>query len=320
MARFLGIDTSCYTTSAAVYDSSGEPAGEERIVLFVKEGNRGLSQSQMVFQHTRNLPVILQKLSPLLQDIKGIGVSSFPRRRADSYMPAFLVGKGAAFSLAAALHVPVYEFSHQENHALAAISKHPSLWGKPFYMMHMSGGTMDVLSALWQGECMEITTLMDSKDITAGQLIDRVGVALGLHFPCGKELEKLALAGHHTYHIPRSAVKGAFSFSGPETKVQRDIASGQYAREDIAEGVLEHIGKALDKELSACPFENRPFIAVGGVMANKYLRSRVEEIMEKKGIKVYFADVETSSDNATGNAFGAYMRAALGGFMDTPLA
>ena len=313
MARFLGIDTSCYTTSAAVYDSSGEPAGEERIVLSVKEGNRGLSQSQMVFQHTRNLPVILQKLSPLLQDIKGIGVSSFPRRRADSYMPAFLVGKGAAFSLAAALHVPVYEFSHQENHALAAISKHPSLWGKPFYMMHMSGGTMDVLSALWQGECMEITTLMDSKDITAGQLIDRVGVALGLHFPCGKELEKLALAGHHTYHIPRSAVKGAFSFSGPETKVQRDIASGKYVREDIAEGVLEHIGKALDKELSACPFEKRPFIAVGGVMANKYLRSRVEEILGKKGIKVYFADVETSSDNATGNAFGAYMRAACGG-------
>lgn len=313
MARFLGIDTSCYTTSAAVYDSSGEPAGEERIVLSVKEGNRGLSQSQMVFQHTRNLPVILQKLSPLLQDIKGIGVSSFPRRRADSYMPAFLVGKGAAFSIAAALHVPVYEFSHQENHALAAISKHPSLWGKPFYMMHMSGGTMDVLSALWQGECMEITTLMDSKDITAGQLIDRVGVALGLHFPCGKELEKLALLGHHTYHIPRSAVKGAFSFSGPETKVQRDIASGTYAREDIAEGVLEHIGKALDKELSACPFEKRPFIAVGGVMANKYLRSRVEEILGRKGIKVYFADVETSSDNATGNAFGAYMRAACGG-------
>lgn len=311
MARFLGIDTSCYTTSAAVYDSSGEPAGEERIVLSVKEGNRGLSQSQMVFQHTRNLPVILQKLSPLLQDIKGIGVSSFPRRRADSYMPAFLVGKGAAFSLAAALHVPVYEFSHQENHALAAISKHPSLWGKPFYMMHMSGGTMDVLSALWQGECMEITTLMDSKDITAGQLIDRVGVALGLHFPCGKELEKLALAGHHTYHIPRSAVKGAFSFSGPETKVQRDIASGKYTREDIAEGVLEHIGKALDKELSACPFENRPFIAVGGVMANKYLRSRVEEILGRKGIKVYFADVETSSDNATGNAFGACMRHGL---------
>ena len=308
MARFLGIDTSCYTTSAAVYDSSGELAGEERIVLSVKEGNRGLSQSQMVFQHTKNLPVILQKLSPLLQDIKGIGVSSFPRRRADSYMPAFLVGKGAAFSLAAALHVPVFEFSHQENHAMAALRKEPSLWGKPFYMMHMSGGTQDVLSCTWEGEFMEIKTLMDSRDITAGQFIDRTGVALGLHFPCGKELEKLALRGHHIYHIPRSSVKGSFSFSGPETKVQRDIASGQYNKEDIAEGVLEHIGKALDKELSAYPFQNdRPFIAVGGVMSNRYLRNRVEEILGKKGIKAYFADITASSDNATGNAFGAYM-------------
>lgn len=312
MARFLGIDTSCYTTSAAVCDSSGELAGEERIVLSVREGNRGLSQSQMVFQHTKNLPLILQKLSPFLQDIKGIGVSSFPRRRADSYMPAFLVGKGCAFSLAAALHVPVYEFSHQENHALAAIRKYPALWGKPFYMMHMSGGTMDVLSCIWQGECMKITTLMDSKDITAGQLIDRVGVSLGLHFPCGKELEKLAEKGSHTYHIPRSSVKGAFSFSGPETRVQKDIASGKYSRKDIAQGVLEHIGKALDKELSACPFDTtRPFIAVGGVMANQYLRHKVEEIMDRKGMKTYFADISASSDNATGNAFGAFMRHGL---------
>lgn len=312
MARFLGIDTSCYTTSAVVYDSSGELAGEERIVLSVREGNRGLSQSQMVFQHTKNLPLILQKLSPFLQDIKGIGVSSFPRRRADSYMPAFLVGKGCAFSLAAALHVPVYEFSHQENHALAAIRKYPALWGKPFYMMHMSGGTMDVLSCIWQGECMEITTLMDSKDITAGQLIDRVGVSLGLHFPCGKELEKLAEKGSHTYHIPRSSLKGAFSFSGPETRVQKDITSGKYSREDIAQGVLEHIGKALDKELSACPFDTtRPFIAVGGVMANQYLRHKVEEIMDRKGMKTYFADISASSDNATGNAFGAFMRHGL---------
>lgn len=99
MARFLGIDTSCYTTSAAVYDSSGELAGEERIVLSVKEGNRGLSQSQMVFQHTKNLPVILQKLSPLLQDIKGIGVSSFHGGGQIPTCPLFLLAKELPFPL-----------------------------------------------------------------------------------------------------------------------------------------------------------------------------------------------------------------------------
>ena len=230
MARFLGIDTSCYTTSAAVYDSSGKILGEERIVLSVKQGSRGLSQSNMVFQHTKNLPPILQKLSPLLQDIDGIGVSSFPRRRADSYMPAFLVGKGAAYNLSYALHVPVYEFSHQENHAMAAMAKAPALWGKPFYMIHMSGGTMDVLSASWKGEVMDIRTLMDSKDITAGQFIDRVGVSLGLSFPCGRELEKLALSGHGTYHIPRSSVKGALQLLRP-----RDEGTAGYPDRNVPE-------------------------------------------------------------------------------------
>ena len=62
MAKFLGIDTSCYTTSAAVYDSTEGIVGESRIILSVKAGKRGLSQSEMVFQHVRNLPVILGQI------------------------------------------------------------------------------------------------------------------------------------------------------------------------------------------------------------------------------------------------------------------
>lgn len=132
MAKFLGIDTSCYTTSAAVYDSTEGIVGESRIILSVKAGKRGLSQSEMVFQHVRNLPVILGQLEPWIDQINGIGVSVFPRRRADSYMPAFLVGKGMAKSLSYVLRVPVFEFSHQENHALAAIQNMPEIWGTPF--------------------------------------------------------------------------------------------------------------------------------------------------------------------------------------------
>lgn len=121
MERFLGIDTSCYTTSVAVYDASEGLIGEERVILHVKDGQRGLSQSNMVFQHVRNLPLLFRKLSPMIQNIRGIGVSAFPRRRADSYMPAFLVGKNFGESLAVSLDVPIYFFSHQENHAMAAI-------------------------------------------------------------------------------------------------------------------------------------------------------------------------------------------------------
>lgn len=93
MSKFLGIDTSCYTTSLAAYDSEKGLICEERIILKVKMGGRGLSQSNMVYQHVRNLPVLMQRISPSLGDVSVIGVSSFPRRRADSFMPAFLVGK-----------------------------------------------------------------------------------------------------------------------------------------------------------------------------------------------------------------------------------
>lgn len=309
MGRFIGIDTSCYTTSVAIYDSSAGLIAEERIVLSVKQGDRGLSQSNMVFQHTKNLPVILHKLSPLLTNIEGIGVSSFPRRRADSYMPAFLVGKGLAFNLSSALHVPVYEFSHQENHALAAIRNYPFLWKKPFYMMHLSGGTQDILNCTWNNEGITFEPLLQSQDITAGQLIDRIGVSLGLKFPCGQMLERLAEQGKHNYHIPVASVKGKFSFAGPETRIQKDIKSGRYSKEDIAEGVLAHIGMALERELSRYLFkEGYPFILVGGVMSNRYLRNIVTEVVTRKGLIPYLADITYSSDNSSGNAFGAYMK------------
>ena len=86
MSKFLGIDTSCYTTSLAVYDSEKGLICEERIILKVKMGGRGLSQSNMVYQHVRNLPVLMQRISPSLGDVSVIGVSSFPRRRADSFL------------------------------------------------------------------------------------------------------------------------------------------------------------------------------------------------------------------------------------------
>ena len=180
MSKFLGIDTSCYTTSAAIFDTASGIVAEERIILSVKEGHRGLSQSEMVFQHTKNLPVVLKKLGSCLQEIDGIGVSIFPRRRADSYMPVFFVGKGFAESIALSKGIPVFEFSHQENHALAAVRESPDLWNKPFYMIHLSGGTQDVLCIEWVHNEMNIKNLIHSNDITAGQFIDRIGVSLHL--------------------------------------------------------------------------------------------------------------------------------------------
>ncbi len=309
MARFIGIDTSCYTTSVAIFDSQEGIVTEERLLLCVKEGHRGLAQSEMVYQHVRNIPYLFDKIKNEMHSIQGIGVSAFPRRRADSYMPAFLVGKGAAEILTMAYHVPIFYFSHQENHALAAMINAPHLWLQPFYMMHLSGGTQDILSVTWQQNVMNISELMTSIDITAGQLIDRVGVKLGLPFPAGKHLEQLAKNSTFPCIFPVAKIKNAFSFSGVETSIQNTILKQEAAPADIAKGVLVCIAEALKKQLLAYRFEkSRTLIAIGGVMANTYLRNVITEICKEKGLNLLLADIQYSSDNATGNAFGAYMQ------------
>lgn len=114
---YLGIDTSCYTTSAALLAEDGSLLAEARQILSVKPGRCGLQQSEMVFQHTRNLPRLMEEVFADKDcTLAAIGVSGYPRPLADSYMPAFLAGMSVARSLAAAYKVPLEVISHQENH------------------------------------------------------------------------------------------------------------------------------------------------------------------------------------------------------------
>ena len=175
--------------------------------------------------------------------------------------------------------------------------------------MHLSGGTQDVLRCAWKQNKIEIQELITTRDITAGQLIDRIGVALGLLFPAGKHLEILAMEGKDkNYVLPMTKILNAFSFSGQENQCLHDIEGNQYNKADIAKGRLCHIGDSLEKELLNYPFEKgTPFVSIGGVMSNLYLKGLVNDICREKMLKPYFASPKYSSDNASGNAFGAFM-------------
>ena len=226
---FLGIDTSCYTTSVALLDDRGALVGEARQILSVKPGRCGLQQSEMVFQHTRNLPRLMEEavgqvigcvttgagsvangvsvadeastagasglagLAVAGYELAAIGVSGYPRPLEGSYMPAFLAGLSVARSVAAVTGAQLEVISHQENHLEAG------LWsaGGPdvdrFLLLHASGGTTDVLLAeRQQNGRYRITEVGGSMDLHAGQFVDRIGVALGLQFPTGPALEALA--------------------------------------------------------------------------------------------------------------------------------
>ena len=250
--RFLGIDTSNYTTSAALFD--GQRVLENRkLLLPVKPGEKGLRQSDAVFHHVRQLP---QVLGPLLENLEAppgaVGVSVSPTTAEGSYMPCFLVGKNTAGLLGQAWKAPVEHFSHQQGHIAAALysAGRLELLERRFLAFHVSGGTTEALLVQPDGEGMpHITLAAHSLDLKAGQAVDRVGLLLGLSFPCGPELERLALQweGKLSY---RPVLKGHdCSLSGIENQCKAMVDRGEPPAK-IARHCLEAIASVLDKMCS----------------------------------------------------------------------
>ena len=273
---FYGIDTSCYTTSLAVIDDQGRLLCEERKLLDVACGERGLRQSDGVFQHLQNLPMLAEKLASqsVGLQLQAVAASTRPRPVEGSYMPVFTVGSGFGRALAATLGVPFIALSHQEGHVLAGMWSAGVNWDD-FYAVHVSGGTTEILAVKSNGQ-LTIQELGGSADLHAGQFIDRVGVSLGLGFPAGPALEKLALQCVGTPFAVPVAVRGqSISFSGPESHVQRAVSAGEYTLAAIARGVEECVAQSLWR-LTRNIFRaagEKPVLFVGGVMANAYIRS-----------------------------------------------
>ena len=304
---FLGLDTSCYTTSAAVVDEYENLIWNSRRLLSVPEGEKGLPQSEALFNHLKKLPQLLQDTEQLFcySQIKAVCASVKPRPREDSYMPVFTVSENIGMVIATTLGVPFVETSHQENHLRAGIwsGKIPC---KEFLALHVSGGTSELLKVYWEkGQAFKIYLLGGTTDLHAGQFIDRVGVNLSLPFPAGSYMEKIGLDSDKTLEIP-SWVKGySFSFSGPESAAQRLIAAGENPA-NIARAVESCIAKTLEKLLLNAISKEKisNVLLVGGVCANTYIRERLKKRLEHKavGAKLYFAAPEYSSDNAVGTA------------------
>lgn len=318
MACFLGLDTSAYTTSAAVIDNNGNLVDEERQLLTVLPGERGLQQSQAVFQHIQNLPMIITRLfercSDLsLGDLTGVAVSQRPRPVEGSYMPVFRVGLSLAESLSTMSRVFLKRVSHQEGHLRAGLFSAGGPTADRFLAVHFSGGTSELLKVDRLTGGFAINILGATTDLHAGQLVDRVGVRLGLPFPAGPALEALANKSQtpeeSPFYLP-SAVKGCnFSFSGAETKARSWIETGG-SPINVARAVEACIAKTLEKVLRQAIRDTgiKDILFVGGVMANQYLRQRLKQRLEHPAIqaKLCFAAPHLSSDNAVGVALLAF--------------
>lgn len=302
---YVGIDTSNYTTSVALCDADGNIIANLKRPLPVKSGERGLRQSDAVFEHVRGLPELFGKLRDeyLTQYTPvGVGVSVTPRDAEGSYMPCFLSGKAAAVAFAAGLGVPVCEFSHQSGHIMAALysaGRMDLLSSERFIAFHVSGGTTEALLITPRENGFDVELVGATDDINAGQAIDRVGVAMGLDFPCGARLEALASEyGGKIHKHPVCVRDGVCSLSGVE-----NIAEGLYKKTgdapEVAAFVFDFIGSTLARmcEDITAKYGKMPIVFAGGVMSNKIMREK----LSRQG-DAYFSEAQFSADNAAGIA------------------
>ena len=301
---YIGFDTSNYTTSAAVCTQDGKVIANIRVPLPVKDGECGLRQSDAVFSHTKNLPVVCRALREATDGMKivAVGCSVRPRSVDGSYMPCFLAGRAAAESYAAALQLPLYEFSHQDGHIMAAMYSAGAselLMQNCFAAFHVSGGTTEAVLATPNEGGFSVELLGCSADLHAGQAIDRVGVMMGLSFPCGKELERLAAQNEKKVPAPKISVKdGVSHFSGLEN-MARKLWEETNDAPLVSAFVLEFCARSLQKMTEWIDQNHHaiPIVYGGGVMSNRYLQS----VLSKRK-NSFFAAPEFSADNAAGIA------------------
>lgn len=304
--NFLGIDTSCYTTSLSIISQNNELIADERILLDVALGEGGLRQSDGVFKHVSNIPLLVKKLKAT-HILTAVAVSSKPRPDDNSYMPVFTVGVAVAESLAAFNGMPLFYTSHQEGHIAAGLWSADFAPEGPFLAVHISGGTSEVLLVEPQTLGFNITLLGATLDLHAGQLIDRIGVELGMKFPCGKELEKLA----NTLTIePSLRLKGHvkdmhFNLSGAETEAKRLLKLGIEPAQ-VAFAVFRVIANSLEKVLVKAIQQThlKNVLLVGGVASNALIKKRLlERLMHPSvGATLFFAEPSYATDNSVGVA------------------
>lgn len=305
----LGIDTSNYTTSVCLYNSGSGEMHQKKLLLPVKEGEKGLRQSDAVFHHTSRLhPLMTELFDEHGGEIDAIGVSQKPRDSEGSYMPCFLVGVNAASCIAAALKKPLYRFSHQAGHIAAALYScgRTELKNEKFIAFHVSGGTSEMLLVSPDSErTFDIKIIGETLDLNCGQAVDRAGVMMGLSFPCGKGLEKLALNCDKTYN-PKICVKdGNCSLSGLENQCRKMLDSGEN-HENIARYCIDFVAKTVEKmtEYAVKKYGNLPIIYAGGVMSNSIIRERIMSLYKNAS----FAHSDFSCDNAAGVAYLASLK------------
>lgn len=303
--KILAIESSCDETSAAVVQDG-------RKIL----SNEVLSQIDIHKRYGGVVPEIasrahIEAISPLvktaleaadtaLDDLDAVAVTNRP-----GLIGALLVGVNFAKSLAYSLGKPLVPVNHIMGHVAANYLVHPEL-KPPFLALVISGGHTSVLG---MDTYSEYKTIARTRDDAVGEAFDKVARVMGLEYPGGKEMDRLAALGNpKAFVFPSVHVKDApydFSFSGLKTAVINTLHTAeqkgeQIVREDIAAAftanVIDTLLDRLTKILADYPYKK--LAVAGGVSANSHIRGALEEFCRNRGVELYLPPLSLCGDNA----------------------
>lgn len=315
----LGIESSCDETSVAVVKNGREVLSNViNTQISIHELYGGVVPEIASRNHVENIsPVMKEALNEAniqIDDVDGIACTYGP-----GLVGALLVGVSYAKALSYAANKPLIGVNHIQGHIAANYITYKDL-KPPFLTLLISGGNTQLVLVK---DYTEFEILGKTRDDAVGEAFDKIARVIGLGYPGGPKMDKLAQEGTTNIVLPKVHIDGLdFSFSGLKTAIinlhhktpdinKEDLAAS--FEKDVAEILLENTKKAV-KETNI----NKIALA-GGVSANSYIRKAFKELEEKENIKVYYPELKLCTDNAAMIASAGYYNYLKGNFSDLKL-
>jgi N6-L-threonylcarbamoyladenine synthase len=307
----LGIETSCDETGVALYDGKAGRllAHALHSQVAMHEAYGGVVPELASRDHIRRLAPLTRKVldaaGKAFSELEGIGYTEGP-----GLAGALLVGASFAHGLAASLRIPTLGIHHLEGHLLSPLlSAEPPPF--PFVALLVSGGHTQLMQVDGVGR---YALLGETQDDAAGEAFDKTAKLLGLGYPGGPALSRLADAGVPGRHkLPRPMIDSPeldFSFSGLKTAVLTTLRKHQPEPADLARAFVDAVVDVLvAKCLRALEATSLPRLVVaGGVGANRQLRAALDAEAARRGFRVFYPEAELCTDNGAMIALAAALR------------
>lgn len=328
--KILSIESSCDETSSAVleFDGDGRITVLSNIIasqIDIHARFGGVVPEIASRAHTEAISKItyeaFETAGCKMDDIDAVAVTAEP-----GLIGALLVGVNFAKSLAYSWNKPLIAVNHMRGHIAANYITHHDL-KPPYLAMIVSGGHTSIVKVT---DYRKMEVIGGTRDDALGEAFDKVARVLGMPYPGGAAMDKLAYEGKPNIKFPSAAIRDDtldFSFSGIKTAVLNYINSasqkgGEINRADVAasfvdaavSSVITKVGEALDREKKI-----KRLALAGGVAANSHLRAALEKLCRERGVSLYMPEIKYCGDNAAMIGAAAYFEYCAGNFVGTEL-